>query len=640
MTPQRCSLSAEKSARRCTVLAGLALIMLAAISGNIQAGEPATDSDRIAVQNGVRSRNNSSKANRTPTRPPGRRDYIEDEVLVLISADTDPDGKTNSAANLQNVEKSVRGTVKRRISLTQKSRNVKNHTKDQRPKPKRELLVVKLPKGKSVKDAMAERWDAKDSRILSVQPNYYVQTLQVPNDPRFSEMWALNNTGQTGGLAGADIDAVSTWNTTTGSSSVIVAVIDSGVDYTHPDLSENIWVNTAEIAGNGIDDDGNGYVDDIYGYDFEGNDSDPQDELGHGTHCAGTIAAKGNNAIGVTGVSWRSQVMVCRFIGADNYGLISDAIEAVNYAVANGANILSNSWGWQGGPSDALEAAIVNARDNGVLFVAAAGNETANNDNTSFYPANYQVSNVISVAAIDHNGELAWFSNYGSQSVHLAAPGVSILSTVPGNSYAWYSGTSMATPHVSGVAALLMVHYPQISMAELRSRIIETGTPAASLQGKTTSGRYLSAYNALTTGPDTRVIAPNGGEQWHQDRSHTINWSSIGGGATVDVYLLRNGSVYSQLADDISNEGIFVWQVPDNIPTGSDYSIRVDDGITTDESDAAFAFVEAPDNLTEMFQGQSDIFDLSNKSVLFKPDNNSSGYTGHARDITALPTDP
>jgi len=344
-------------------------------------------------------------------------EYVPGEVLVLLSADVDKNGLVDTAEDFAGVEAAVDGTIVKRIGLSRD----------------KQVLCVKLPAGKTVGAAIAEDWGARDRRILTVEPNYRVRIARTPNDPLFPQLWGLNNTGQTAGLVDADIDAPEAWDVACGvpeGSDVIVAVIDTGIDYLHPDLADNMWVNTDEIPGNGLDDDLNGYIDDIYGYDFVQDDSDPSDAAGHGTHCAGTIAGVGDNGLGIAGVNWRCKVMAVRFLDAMGFGDTDDAIEAINYAVANGAKILSNSWGG-GGSSSSLKAAIINARDQGVLFVAAAGNWGMNNDLERFYPASFKVSNVISVAATDDRDSRAFFSNYGAGSVHLGAPGVNIVSSVP-----------------------------------------------------------------------------------------------------------------------------------------------------------------------------------------------------------------
>jgi hypothetical protein len=341
--------------------------------------------------------------------------YKPNEVLVLMSADTGKKGALQAAETLKSVEKLSAGKVRKQIRLSKS----------------KQIVSLTLPADKSVKQALAENWSKKDPRILLVEPNWRVRKMTTPDDTLYPNMWGLDNAGQSGGTVDADIDAPEAWNITTGDPNVIVAVIDSGVDYLHPDLAANIWTNAIEAAGvPGVDDDGNGYIDDIHGYDFAMNDGDPMDTNGHGTHVSGTIAAVGNNNLGVVGVNWQCKIMACRFLDASGGGWTDDAIEAINYAVANGAKILSNSWGG-GGYSSLLGDAIANARDNGVLFVAAAGNSASDNDAYPSYPAGYNVSNVISVASTDRNDNLSSFSSFGHNSVHLGAPGSSILSSVP-----------------------------------------------------------------------------------------------------------------------------------------------------------------------------------------------------------------
>ena len=283
-------------------------------------------------------------------------------------------------------------------------------------------------------------------KFEDAEPNYIVKALKTPNDSRFNELWAMENAGQTGGKPDADIDAPQAWDISTGSKEVIVAVIDTGVDYTHEDLAGNMWTNPGEIPDNGIDDDSNGFVDDYYGWDFAYDDNDPMDGDSHGTHVSGTIGGVGNNGKGIAGVSWNTHIMAVKFLDDEGSGYNSDAIDAINYATTMGADIMSNSWGG-GGYSSALEAAIQAADDAGILFVAAAGNDAENTDQYPFYPSGYDIPNVMSIAATDQNDTLADFSNYGTSTVDIGAPGVNILSSVPGNRYAPYSGTSMAVPH-------------------------------------------------------------------------------------------------------------------------------------------------------------------------------------------------
>jgi subtilisin family serine protease len=345
-----------------------------------------------------------------------------------------------------------------------------------------------------------------DPRIRYIEPNFVVHASRAPNDPSLAQEWAMHNTGQTGGTAGADIDALRAWDITTGSASVLVAIIDSGIDYTHTDLAPNIFFNTAEIPNNHIDDDGNGFVDDVRGWDFVNGDNDPMDDNGHGTHVAGTVGAVGNNGIGVAGVSWNVRLLPVKFLNSSGAGNVANAISAIEYATRMGARIMNNSWG--GGPySQALFDAIRAAGDAGALFVAAAGNESSDNDLTPSYPAGYVLPNVISVAATDANDQLATFSNYGATTVDLAAPGVDILSTARRGGYILLSGTSMATPHVSGTLALILSRFPDIDPASAKSLLLSHVQPVPALTGRVASGGRLSAYLPLAS-PDSLPPAP------------------------------------------------------------------------------------------------------------------------------------
>lgn len=345
-----------------------------------------------------------------------------------------------------------------------------------------------------------------DPNVEYAEPNYILHALEIPNDPHFTKLWGLNNEGQTGGTFDADIDAPEAWDKQKGSQDVIVSIIDTGVDYTHPDLADNMWTNPGEIPNNGVDDDNNGFVDDYRGWDFANNDSDPKDDNRHGTHVAGTIGAVGNNARGVTGVCWTIRLMPLKFLDAGGSGSTSNAVKAIIYAVDNGAKILSNSWGG-GGSSSALKDAIVYADNKGALFVAAAGNEGKDNDKQPNYPSNYDVENVIAVAATDHRDRLASFSNYGATTVDLAAPGVSIYSTTPGNNFEYLNGTSMATPHVSGAAALIWAHYlPTADKDLVKYRLFGAVDYVRDLQNKMLLDGRLNVNNALTDKPLVAVI--------------------------------------------------------------------------------------------------------------------------------------
>ncbi|MHC4545891.1 MAG: S8 family serine peptidase, partial [Planctomycetota bacterium] len=710
------------------VLCTLAMVTSHCFVEPVEAGQPGAGGDRRLEQ---------------------EEQYVPGEVLVLLSADADRNGVVEAAEDLSGVEAAVEGIIEKRIGLS--------HGK--------EVLRVKLPGGQTVEDAIAKNWGARDRRILVVEPNYRVRIARIPNDVRFLELWGMNNTGQTGGREDADIDAPEAWDIATGvpdGSDIIVGVIDSGIDYLHPDLAGNMWVNPGEIPNNDVDDDGNGYVDDVHGYDFYQDDGDPSDAAGHGTHVSGIIAGVGDNGIGVAGVNWRCKLMALRFLNAQGSGSTVEAIEAVNYGVANGAKILNNSWGG-GGYSQSLETAITDARDQGVLFVAAAGNSGIDNDSWPHYPSSYDVSNVIAVAATDVNDSRASFSSFGAESVDVGAPGVGILSTFPTfrtvffedfqgavtpgfggtqmvqegpqnrwgtvlspivtadniaargdwnhswpyssgsdgsivtpaldtrglrgltlefeyryeiddgdelsvdlwdgmtwqevfsksnpdnynedfywwilieipesyrneemkirfrwftdtdvadnnnfgveidnihvqciddhvGDYVYRQGTSMATPHVAGVAALVMANVPGsvgtiMSLEELKSRILWTGDPIPALDGRTVSGRRLNAYNALTASPGVTVVAPNGGESWELSSKHDIEWYSIGTGSVFDIYLYKGGSFYALLAEDVPGSGKFTWEIPVSLPSDSDYRILITDGTYSDESDGDF----------------------------------------------------
>ena len=384
-----------------------------------------------------------------------------------------------------------------------------------------------------------------DPRVEYAQPNYVLHALNTPNDTRFNDLWGMNNTGQTGGVVDADIDAVEAWEVFTGSSDVIVAVIDTGIDYTHPDLAANAWVNPGEIAGNGIDDDGNGYIDDIHGWDFINNDNDPMDDNDHGSHCSGTIGGVGNNGIGVAGVNWDVSIMGLKFLSAAGSGNTADAIGCVEYATMMGVDVMSNSWG--GGPYDAvMEAAISAAYAADIFFVAAAGNAGTDNDAGAHYPSNYDVPNVISVMATDHNDVRVnepgwWASNYGATTVDIAAPGLHIWSTTPGNTYQDFSGTSMATPHVAGAMAMLRGRFPAISVDDGKNLLMTVGNdPLASLSGLCVSGARLNLLKLIAepdTIPPSAVIDLAGG-------AVASNWAELTWTAPGDDDIVGTASSY------------------------------------------------------------------------------------------------
>lgn len=418
--------------------------------------------------------------------------------------------------------------------------------------------------------------------IERFEPNTVLSAEGLTDDPRLSELWGLNNTGQTGGTPDADIDAVEAWDVTIGSRDVVVAVIDSGIDYTHPDLAANIWTNLGEIANNGLDDDNNGFVDDIHGYDFANSDADPMDDNGHGTHVAGTIGAFGNNSLGISGVSPLVRLMALKFLGSNGSGSSYAAIRAINYAtmMANrgaGVRVTNNSWGGSPG-TDALRQAIADSGAAGVMFVASAGNGGSDrigddNDQLSYFPSSFDLTNIVSVAATDHNDNLATFSNYGKSAVDVAAPGVSILSTVPAfydaSMYSSFRGTSMATPHVTGIAALAWALKPQASIREVKDAILLQGDPLPSLESTTVSGRRVNALATLH-----RLSQPIGNESLigDFDGDQRDDWSSVsfdpvrgltvrtafsnGDGTFRDAeWIGADGEMFGPLVGDVNGDG-------------------------------------------------------------------------------------
>jgi subtilisin family serine protease len=369
------------------------------------------------------------------------------------------------------------------------------------------LTHVRLPGDMSLQAALAAL--RGHPAVEYAEPNHRLTALvTVPNDPMVSSLWGLHNTGQTGGTADADIDAPEAWDITTGSPDVVVAVIDSGIDYLHEDLVGGLWVNPGEDDGDGVpeladldgvDNDANGFVDDLIGWDFANNDNNPFDDNEHGTHVSGTIAARTNNGVGIAGVSWQARIMALKFLDSNGTGYTSDAVSAIEYYTEHGVRISNNSWGG-GGYSQSLYDAIRASRS---LFVAAAGNFGWNTDISPHYPSSFDLDNILSVAATDHNDALASFSNFGSQSVDLAAPGVNILSTTPSDTYSALEGTSMASPHAAGVAALLLAQEPGATVNEMKWRIL-SGVDPAGLPVMT--GGRLNANSSLALGQNAAAV--------------------------------------------------------------------------------------------------------------------------------------
>ena len=364
------------------------------------------------------------------------------------------------------------------------------------------LTLAQTTPGLTINQTIANL--SQDPNVAYAEPDYIVNFAATPNDTDFTTQWGLNNAND------ADIDAPEAWDIGKGNNSVVIAVIDSGVDYNHNDLASQIWSNPNEIPNNGIDDDRNGFVDDIHGWDFADNDNDPIDEHNHGTHVAGVIGAQTNNSRGVAGINWNVQIMALKFMNAQGAGSTSAAIQAIDYAVANGASISNNSWGG-GGFSLALFDSIQAAYRRNHLFIAAAGNDGINTDTTAHYPSSYNLPNIISVAATDQQDQLASFSNFGRTSVDIAAPGFQIHSTIRNNQYQAFSGTSMASPFVAGVAGLLLGQNNTLTVSELKAAILDNADPVRALSGQIATGGRLNAFNSITgisSGAPTTPVAP------------------------------------------------------------------------------------------------------------------------------------
>jgi len=365
------------------------------------------------------------------------------------------------------------------------------------------LQLVQLATGANLQSTLAAY--RQNPSVLYAEPNYVVHAFEVSNDPLLPEQWDLQNTGQNGGTTGADIHVTQAWTQTTGSSNVVVAVIDTGIDYTHPDLAANVWSSPSGYSGalNGV---GIDCAAGTHGLNVVGGNCDPLDDNGHGSHVSGTIGAVGNNDVGVVGVNWTVQIMTCKFLDSTGAGTVSDAVTCLDFVKAmkdQGVNIVATNNSWGGGDfSQALADAIQTQEKDGILFIAAAGNDFESNDFIPQYPASYFLPNVISVAASDRFDNLAYFSDVGLHSVHLGAPGQEILSTTPNDTYTVLSGTSMAAPHVTGVAALLSAFNSKLDWRAIKNLILAGGDTDSSL-GATVTGKRLNAYGSMSCSNST-----------------------------------------------------------------------------------------------------------------------------------------
>jgi hypothetical protein len=407
--------------------------------------------------------------------------------------------------------------------------------------------------------------------ILYAEPDYRIHPASQPNDTNFANQWGAHNTGQSiRGILGvndADMDLPEAWDIHTGDGNFVIAVLDTGVDLDHPDLDNNLWVNSGETPGNGIDDDGNGYIDDINGWDFRAGDNDANDEGGHGTLCSGIIGAEGDNGAGVAGGIWDCRIMALRIFDGSG-GTVSDAIQGLEYAADKNVRLSNNSW-TAGSFSNALYDAIEALQSIGHIVIAAAGNDSSNIDTSPQYPAAFDLDNILSVAATTNEDGLAGFSNWGAVSVDVGAPGRDVYSTRRGGTYNWFSGTSAAAPSAAGVVALLMDHNPGWTYHEVLDRILETARPISALDGKCVTGGVINAYEAIRS--DNQPPAEPG--------RPTV--TDLGGGVA-----------HIEWADNSSNEDIFKIQRQKKLNDGTWGTKRtvgtVGTNVTEFEDDAGF----------------------------------------------------
>ena len=477
--------------------------------------------------------------------------------------------------------------------------------------------------------------------IEVAEPNYILTTadvnrqpLSAPNDQFFDLMWGLHNTGQEGGTVGADISALDAWEITRGDRNIVIGVIDEGVDYNHPDLIGNIWHNPGEICDNGIDDTGTGVIDDCHGFNAIDGTGDPMDLGGHGTHVAGTIGASTNNSIGIAGINWDVQIAGCKFLGPQG-GTTADAISCVDYftnlRVNHGVNIVATNNSWGGGPySETLRSAIQTHNDAGIMFVAAAGNTGLNSDNVPSYPASYDLPGIVSVANTTRTDELAFDSTFGPTTVDLGAPGTRIASTYIDGGYVYMSGTSMAAPHVAGVAGLIWSIAPHLSIAEVKQIMMDTGDPLSDLAGATVSGKRLNAYRALldadpqpgfalSLSPALQEVSAGDYAEYTLDISAIAGWAG-----EVELEVSIDPALDYDLSASTANAGesVTLTVYTESETQWGSYGIEVA-GSDTESGEytgmAAASLSVLPANLVD--------FPYENNTSIAIPDNNPAGIT-------------
>lgn len=515
------------------------------------------------------------------------------------------------------------------------------------------MQVVELPENTDV--IAAARHFSNQPGILYAEPNWKLNNNAISNDTSYTNgsLWGMEsddaplNIGPAGTTSVFGSQAEEAWNSGyTGSSNIVVGIIDEGIDINHPDLASNIWVNPYEVAGNGVDDDGNGYIDDINGWDFYYDDNTVYDagEDSHGTHVAGTIGGVGGNGLGVAGVNWDVSMISAKFLGPGG-GYTSDAVRAVDYLTdlktRHGINIVAsnNSWGG-GGYSQALHDAILRHAKADILFVAAAGNSASNNDLTNNFPSNYSTlsgtvneaaasyEGVIAVASITSAGAMSSFSSYGATKVDIGAPGSSIISTVPNNSYATYSGTSMATPHVTGAVALYASKFPDASAEQIRNAILATATPTTSLTGKTVTGGRLNVsaaldYNSTPTPSisinDASVTEGNSGTQ---TATYTVTLSAASASVVTVNYATANGTATAG-SDYVAGSGTLTFAPGE---TSKTIAVTVNGDTTFESNETYFVNLSNPSGAT--------LSDSQGTGTIVNDDANPSGVSISDASIT------
>jgi PKD repeat protein len=505
-----------------------------------------------------------------------------------------------------------------------------------------DIHVLKLPGGLAVPQAIATY--QQSGLVEFAEPDYWVYPATAPNDPYYlnGSLWHLHNTGQSGGVPDADIDAPEGWETRLSASNTVVALVDTGIRYTHQDLAPNMWVNPGEIAGNGVDDDGNGIVDDVHGLNAPANSGDPIDVAGHGTQVAGMLGAVGNNGLGVVGVAWQVKLMACRYADDAGNGSLSDVVQCFDYARAKRAQVINASFVVTA-YSSALYSAINSCRSAGIIVVAAAGNDANNNDATPYYPASYNLDNIVAVAATTRTDALANYSNYGATSVDLGAPGSDITTTSHGSDSAYVvnNGTSFAAPVVAGAFALLQARYPGDSHGQLINRLLSTTDPLAGLARKCVTGGRVNLAKALgpsviasfTASPTTGAIpltvnftdTSYGAVRWawdfgdgtgnsEQNPSHTY---TSDGTFVVTLTVTSTGgqtSTTNQTVVAVANyqisSGAFAWVNPAGMTTLS----LSDDGISPAQA-LPFPFIFYSQSYTSLYIGANGLIGFDSQGL-------------------------